>query len=47
MDDLGKFYKQRRRATQVKGLEILDPKAEAVQDQGRNYPHGATLAFQW
>jgi hypothetical protein len=29
VDDLGKFYKQRRHATQAKGLETLDPKAEA------------------
>jgi hypothetical protein len=28
MDDLGKLYRQRRRATQAKGLETLDPKAE-------------------
>jgi hypothetical protein len=28
VDDLGKFYRQRRRATQAKGLETLDPKAE-------------------
>jgi hypothetical protein len=28
VDDPGKFYRQRRRATQAKGLETLDPKAE-------------------
>jgi hypothetical protein len=28
VDDLGKLYRQRRRATQAKGLETLDPKAE-------------------
>jgi hypothetical protein len=29
VDDPGKFYKQRRCETQAKGLETLDPKAEA------------------
>jgi hypothetical protein len=29
VDDPGKFYRQRRNATQAKGLETLDPKAEA------------------
>jgi hypothetical protein len=29
VDDPGKLYSQRRRATQAKGLETLDPKAEA------------------
>jgi hypothetical protein len=29
VDDVGKFYRQRRRATQDKGLETLYPKAEA------------------
>jgi hypothetical protein len=28
VDDPGKLYRQRRRATQAKGLETLDPKAE-------------------
>jgi hypothetical protein len=28
VDDPGKLYRQRRRATQAKGLEILDPKAK-------------------
>jgi hypothetical protein len=28
VDDAGKFYRQRRRATQAKGLETLNPKAE-------------------
>jgi hypothetical protein len=28
VDDPRKFYRQRRRATQAKGLEPLDPKAE-------------------
>jgi hypothetical protein len=28
VDDPGKLYRQRRRATQVKGLETLDSKAE-------------------
>jgi hypothetical protein len=28
VDDPGKFYRQRRRATQAKGLETLDPKVE-------------------
>jgi hypothetical protein len=28
VDDPGKLYRKRRRATQVKGLETLDPKAE-------------------
>jgi hypothetical protein len=28
LDDPGKLYKQSRRATQAKGLETLDPKAE-------------------
>jgi hypothetical protein len=28
VDDLGKLYRQRRRATQAKGLETLDSKAE-------------------
>jgi hypothetical protein len=28
VDDPGKFYRQRRRATQAKGLETLDSKAE-------------------
>jgi hypothetical protein len=27
MDDPGKLYRQRRLATQAKGLETLDPKA--------------------
>jgi hypothetical protein len=29
VDDPGKLYRQRRRATQAKGLETLDPKVEA------------------
>jgi hypothetical protein len=28
VDDPGKFYRQKRRATQAKGLETLDPKAK-------------------
>jgi hypothetical protein len=28
VDDPGKLYRQRRRATQAKGLETLDPKAK-------------------
>jgi hypothetical protein len=28
LDDLGKLYRQRRRATQAKGLETLHPKAK-------------------
>jgi hypothetical protein len=28
VDDPGKFYRQKRRATQVKGVETLDPKAK-------------------
>jgi hypothetical protein len=28
VDDSGKLYRQRRHATQAKGLETLDPKAE-------------------
>jgi hypothetical protein len=28
VDDPGKLYRQRRRATQAKGLETLDSKAE-------------------
>jgi hypothetical protein len=28
MDDPGELYRQRRRATQAKGLETLDPKAK-------------------
>jgi hypothetical protein len=28
LDDPGKLYRQRRRATQAKGLETLDPKAK-------------------
>jgi hypothetical protein len=28
VDDSGKLYRQRRRATQAKGFETLDPKAK-------------------
>jgi hypothetical protein len=31
VDDPGKLYRQRRRATQAKGLETLDSKAEVKE----------------
>jgi hypothetical protein len=31
VDDPGKLYRQRRHATQAKGLETLDPKAEVEE----------------
>jgi hypothetical protein len=40
MDDLGKLYKQRRHATQDKGLETLDPKSkvEGLSKSSREPP---------
>jgi hypothetical protein len=38
VDDLGKLYKQRRRATQAKGLETLDQKAEGPSESPRESP---------
>jgi hypothetical protein len=40
VDDLGKLYRQRRHATQAKGLETLDPKAkvEGTSESPRESP---------
>jgi hypothetical protein len=40
VDDPGKLYKQRRRATQAKGLETLDSKAEVegLSESARESP---------
>jgi hypothetical protein len=38
VDDLGKLYRQRRRATQAKGLETLDPKVEGPSESPRESP---------
>jgi hypothetical protein len=38
MDDPGKLYWQRRRATQAKGLETLDPKVEGPSESPRESP---------
>jgi hypothetical protein len=41
VDDPGKLYRQRKRATQAKGLETLDPKAkvEGPSKSPRESPH--------
>jgi hypothetical protein len=41
VDDPGKLYRQRRHATQAKGLETLDPKAkvEGPSESPRESPH--------
>jgi hypothetical protein len=38
VDDPGKLYRQRRRATQAKGLETLDQKAEGPSESPRESP---------
>jgi hypothetical protein len=38
VDDPGKLYRQRRRATQAKGLETLDPKVEGPSKSPRESP---------
>jgi hypothetical protein len=38
VDDLGKLYRQRRCATQAKGLETLDPKVEGPSKSPRESP---------
>jgi hypothetical protein len=38
VDDPGKLYRQRRRATQAKGLENLDPKVEGLSKSPRESP---------
>jgi hypothetical protein len=41
VDDPGKLYRKRRRATQAKGLETLDPKKEvvaSVKTKGQSQP---------
>jgi hypothetical protein len=38
VDDPGKLYRQRRRATQAKGLETLDPKVEGPLKSPRESP---------
>jgi hypothetical protein len=42
VDDLGKLYRQRRRATQAKGFETLDPKAELPLESPRESPPPST-----
>jgi hypothetical protein len=34
VDDPGKLYRQKRRATQAKGLETLDPKSKSRRTAG-------------
>jgi hypothetical protein len=38
VDDPGKLYRQRRRETQAKGLETLDPKVEGPSKSPRESP---------
>jgi hypothetical protein len=38
VDDLGKLYRKRTRATQAKGLETLDPKVEGPSKSPRESP---------
>jgi hypothetical protein len=38
VDDLGKLYRQRRCATQAKGLETLDPKGEGLSKYPKESP---------
>jgi hypothetical protein len=38
VDDPGKLYRQRRRATQAKGLKTLDPKVEGPSKSPRESP---------
>jgi hypothetical protein len=38
VDDPRKLYRQRRRATQAKGLETLDPKVEGPSESPRESP---------
>jgi hypothetical protein len=38
VDDPGKLYRQRRRATQAKGLETLDQKVEGPSESPRESP---------
>jgi hypothetical protein len=46
VDDLGKLYRQRRRPTQAKGFETLDPKAELLLESPRVSPPPSTKEDQ-